>query len=296
MKYNISIVSPSFNQTEWLKLAIRSVRDQTYTQLGGRNIKVQHIVQDSCTPRLKSDLSCETAIYDKNCSLEISSAKDNSMYEAINRGLEKSEGDICGLLNCDEQYLPDTFDKVTNFFSKNPEIEVLFGDVIIVNKRGEALSYRRIIKPTLLHTKYSTLGTLSCATFFRRSIIERSLKFNEDFRAVADAVWIQTLIENRVRMKAYPYPLAAFTYTGMNLSIRQNSSSGERSIRIPSNLKARALGAISSCIFRVRKLAAGAYRYRDLSYEIFTHQTPEVRTKFMTRNLGFQWPDPYEIN
>ena len=41
--------------------------------------------------------------------------KDAGMYDAINRGLARTHGEICSYLNCDEQYLPGALAKVAEF-------------------------------------------------------------------------------------------------------------------------------------------------------------------------------------
>ena len=97
------------------------------------------------------------------------------MYDAVNRGLAKAQGEICAYLNCDEQYLPCTFAKVLRFFAAHPEVDVLFGDFILTDIDGRPLSYRRVVLPTLQHLRVAPLGTGTCATFFRRNLLERNL-------------------------------------------------------------------------------------------------------------------------
>src|SRR5881275_1897020 len=129
------------------------------------------------------------------------------MYDAVNRGLEKAAGEICGYLNCDEQYLPQTLAKVAAFFKKNPKTDVLFGDAILVDQTGQALSYRRTILPERLHTRLVHLNTLTCATFFRRSLIERGFLFDPSYKLIGDAVWVHRLLTKRIPMAVLHQPL-----------------------------------------------------------------------------------------
>jgi glycosyltransferase involved in cell wall biosynthesis len=89
----ISIVTPSFQQLDWLQLAIASVADQTGTEH-------EHIVQDAGTPGV------EKLFHGIGAKLFVE--KDKGLYDAVNRGLTKARGEICAYLNCDEQYLPGT--------------------------------------------------------------------------------------------------------------------------------------------------------------------------------------------
>src|ERR1700730_16381445 len=100
------------------------------------------------------------------------------MYDAINRRLSKVRGDICAYLNCDEQYLPGTLEKVADHFRNHHKIDILFGDAVLIDGEGHSLSYRRAILPTRRHVRLSHLNTITCATFFRRKIFERGFRFD----------------------------------------------------------------------------------------------------------------------
>src|SRR5205814_1220274 len=156
----ISIVTPSFRQLEWLKLCAASVADQ-------QGVGHEHIVQDAGTGPALEEWSRTTP----NISLYVE--KDEGMYDAINRGLRRSRGAICSYLNCDEQLLPGALARVASFFDTHPDVDVLFGDAILIDDRGNPLSYRRTVLPTLSHVRYAHLNTPTCATFFRRSLLDR---------------------------------------------------------------------------------------------------------------------------
>ena len=59
------------------------------------------------------------------------------MYDALNRGLRRARGEICAHLNCDEQYLPGTLNRVAAIFEAQPEIDIVFGDALVVVRHGE---------------------------------------------------------------------------------------------------------------------------------------------------------------
>src|SRR5689334_24407188 len=111
-----SIVTPSFRNSEWLKLCIASVADQ--------DVEHEHIVQDSCS----DDGTQEWLPQDKRVSAFIE--KDKGMYDAVNRGFRRAKGELLAYLNCDEQYLPDALNKVNAFFARHLEVDVLFADTV----------------------------------------------------------------------------------------------------------------------------------------------------------------------
>src|SRR3954468_9321875 len=87
-----TIVTPSFRNSEWLKLCIPSVADQ--------GVAHEHIVQDAGS----DDGTLEWLPQDTRVAAFVE--KDRGMYDAVNRGYRRGTGDIFAYLNCDEQYLP----------------------------------------------------------------------------------------------------------------------------------------------------------------------------------------------
>ena len=115
--------------------------------------------------------------------------------------------------------------KVARFFETHPDIDVLFGDAILVDNKGDLLSYRRTILPNLHHIHASHLNVLSCATFVRHSILDRGFLLNTRWRTIADAVWVVDLLEAGIPMAVLNEPLAAFTITDTNLGQTSIASS-----------------------------------------------------------------------
>ena len=118
----ISIVTPSYRRSAWLRLCIASVADQ--------GVEVEHIVQDAES----DDGTLDWLRRDPRVKVFVE--KDQGMYDGVNRGLRRAGGDILAYLNCDEQYLPGALAAVAGFFEQHPQIDVLFGDVVMVDTRG----------------------------------------------------------------------------------------------------------------------------------------------------------------
>src|SRR5581483_8595844 len=154
-----SIITPSFRGSRWLKLCIPSVADQ--------GVELEHIVQDSCS----DDGTQDWLPQDRRVKAFVE--KDKGMYDAVNRGLKRATGDILAYINCDEQYLPSALLDVQNFFEKNPEVDVVFADTVVIDPKGQFLCYRKALVPQRAHSIIGgSLAILTCATFFRRRIID----------------------------------------------------------------------------------------------------------------------------
>jgi glycosyltransferase involved in cell wall biosynthesis len=279
----ISIITPSYNQLDWLGLAQASVADQ-------EGVQVEHIVQDAGTPGFREAVEARRAVPHSDKHPRIYVEADEGMYDAINRGLQKARGEICAYLNCDEQYLPGALASVERFFADHPSMDVLFGDLVIVDQTGNPLSYRRTILPQRKHLRAAHLNTTTCATFFRRALWERGFHFDPQWKGIGDAVWVDQLLGSNIRMGLLPKPLAVFTLTGQNLGATKmcalESARWRREVGTGS-FYTRLLAVLSH---RLRKALAGAYKRRSIKISVFTLASPKQRVEMQAANIGFGWP------
>jgi Glycosyl transferase family 2 len=212
------------------------------------------------------------------------------MYDAVTKGISKSSGDIIAHLNSDEQYLPGALKRVQNFFDAHLDVEVLFGDAILVNAEGKPLSYRRIVLPFRSHTLACQLCTLTCSTFFRHSLIDRGLSYTAEWRQIGDLVLVLSWLDAGVKMATFPQPPAVFAFTGVNMSA--GSEPGEEGARLSARTSLGPFDrpALLAAQHRLRKLFAGAYQPRNVEIQIFTRKAPETRQTISAKRLGFGWP------
>ena len=124
----ISIVSPSFNKREFIERCILSVLNQNYPNL-------EYIIIDGGS----TDGSVEIIKkYEKYLTFWVSEP-NNGQVNAINKGLHKTTGEITAWLNSDDFYYPGVFVKAAKEFLKNPNIDLLYGDSVLVSEKGKAL-------------------------------------------------------------------------------------------------------------------------------------------------------------
>lgn len=122
----ISIVTPSFNQGEYIEQTIESVLNQSYENF-------EHIVIDGGS----DDSTIE--ILKKYKHLKWISEKDSGQSNAINKGLKMASGDIFAWLNSDDYYERNIFSAVAEYFVRNPECDFLYGDITFINKNNKTL-------------------------------------------------------------------------------------------------------------------------------------------------------------
>ena len=279
----VSIVTPSYNQLDWLELCIASVADQSGVAF------IEHIVCDGGSDGVGDFRERMSRRFPdtQNYRLEFVIGPDAGMYDAINKGLRRAQGDLCSYLNCDEQLLSGALSAVRAYFESNADTDVVFGDTIVVGRNGEALCYWRPYVPSLKHLEGATLNTLSCSTFFRRTLVEAGHLFEPQWKVVGDLLWIRALLEKRRPMACLPRPLAAFTFLGDNLgagaTAREEFEASREASGGPRRWFRRGLHG-------VRKLFSGAYIRRKLTYDLFALSDPTRRRRFTCDSLGWTWP------
>jgi glycosyltransferase involved in cell wall biosynthesis len=294
---DFSIITPSYGQLDWLRLCIASVQDQT----GGRpeDIRIEHLVEDGGSAGIEliaGPAAGPPARGHTGYALRINSGNDRGMYDAINRGFLRAQGEIVAWLNSDEQYLPGTLQKVADFFADHPEIDILFGDALLADRNGSILSYRRAVLPDRLHTQLAHLNTLSCAMFFRRRVVERGFLLDENSKAVADAKWVAALLDAKIPMAVLPEPLSVFVMTQANL--------GQTSLARLESIQWRKDGGVwrgllrgpAIVVHRLRKFLAGAYLPRSVHTSFYRLGCPEQRVSCSIDRVSHEWPGEHEAD
>ncbi len=114
----ISIVTPSFNQVEYIEETIRSVICQGYPNL-------EYIIIDG----VSTDGSVEIIKKYEDYLTYWVSEPDRGQAHAINKGILKITGDIFGWINSDDLLLPNSLSKVAKTYQDNQD-KILLGDII----------------------------------------------------------------------------------------------------------------------------------------------------------------------
>lgn len=278
-----SIITPSFRGSHWLRLCIASVADQELAH--------EHIVQDAGS----DDGTLDWLPQDPRVRVFVE--KDRGMYDAVNRGFRRARGDILSYLNCDEQYLPGALARVSAYFDLHPEVDVLFGDCLVVNADGSYRCERRSLTPQLWHTwTASNLAFLTAVTFLRRRVLDQhQLWFNADFRDAGDQDWALRLARSGLKTAVLPEFLSIFTETGTNMNLGANALRERKAFHATAPRWLRWLAPLTLLHFRLRRWQAGHYRCRPHDYAIYTQDSPEKRRVFRVARPSFRWVRPAAV-
>ncbi|HMP81485.1 MAG TPA: glycosyltransferase [Verrucomicrobiota bacterium] len=271
-----SIITPSFRNSEGLKLCIASVADQ-------EGVQAEHIIQDACSDDGTQDW------LPKDGRVRAFVEKDNGMYDAINRGYRRANGDLLAHLNSDEQYLPGALKAVHDFFEKNPSVEVLCGGVVVVGADGGYVCHRHALLPDT-RTIYYRFNVLTASIFMRRRVIhERGFFLDSSWRAAADALWFLSLVKARVPMTTTDLFTSTFTDDGKNLSLSPVGRKETLQMQAMAPFWVRWLKPVWIAHHRLRRLSAGHFDMKSAHYEVYTPQSPAKRVRFDVPNPTGVW-------
>ncbi|MDP7567125.1 MAG: glycosyltransferase family 2 protein [Flavobacteriales bacterium] len=182
----ISIITVSFNSQSTIKHTIQSVASQDYQNK-------EYILIDGAS----TDWTLDIISFLKDKINYFVSEKDNGIYNAMNKGIKASSGEIIGILNSDDFYSNnEVLSKVANIFEET-DCDCLYGDLVYVDK-GDARNIVRYWKSGEFSKRKLRMGwMLPHPTFFvKKEIYEKYGLYNIKLKTAADYEMILRLLHN----------------------------------------------------------------------------------------------------
>ncbi len=173
----ITIITVCKNKAEFVEETILSIKNQSYKN-------VEYIVIDG----VSTDGSLEIIKKYENDIDYIVSEPDLGNYDAINKGIELSTGDLIGIVNADDILLPDALDILVNYYTKYPKIDFFFGSV--KKHWGTISGYypRKIFYSWFFYTSHST------GFFLKRVAAKKNGKYSLKYKYSSDFDYFYRLI------------------------------------------------------------------------------------------------------
>jgi glycosyltransferase involved in cell wall biosynthesis len=124
----VSIVTPSFNQAQFLERTIQSVLAQDYP-------RIEYLVVDGGS----TDGSVEVIKkYQSRISWWVSE-QDKGQTDAINKGFNRASGEILAWLNSDDTYNPGAVAAAVKFLIEHPDVAMVYADCNFIDEEDKVI-------------------------------------------------------------------------------------------------------------------------------------------------------------
>lgn len=170
----VTVVTPSYNQGEYLEETLRSVLLQGYPDL-------EYIVVDGGSRDGSVDVIRR---YEPWLTYWVSE-RDSGQSEAINKGLARCTGTILAWLNSDDRLQPGAMQAMVRALMAQPPVGVMYGDYAEIDERGELLGRHRAPAFDIRRQVVRQLIPQPAA-FFRRAVWEQVGPLNPEFHYIMD--------------------------------------------------------------------------------------------------------------
>jgi glycosyltransferase involved in cell wall biosynthesis len=156
----ITIITPSFNQGQYIEDTILSVINQGYPNL-------EYIIIDGAS----TDNTVEI-LKKYNDKIDYwMSEKDRCHSEAINKGFRRATGEIINWINSDDQLMPGALHKIAEYFIKYPDAVMVHGRIEYFGETKKY--YSRNHSKRDIETKYvSHICMPQPACFYKKQLID----------------------------------------------------------------------------------------------------------------------------
>ena len=186
MHPKISIITAVYNRAETISRSINSIKQQSY-----KNVEIVIIDGKS------TDGSLELAKSLLTQNDVIISEPDNGIYDALNKGINHSSGDIIGFLHSDDFFINNNIlEKVANIFEIN-KVDVVYGDAAFF-QGNDIESISRVYKSDNLSLSNLSWGKMPAhpAIYISKDIYNKIGSFKVDYSIAADYEFLCRMMSN----------------------------------------------------------------------------------------------------
>jgi glycosyltransferase involved in cell wall biosynthesis len=179
-----TIITPNYNGAEYIEECVKSVARQ--------KVDFEHIIIDGGS----TDLSLE--ILKKYSHLKVISEKDDGMYDAINKGISFSQGDVISFINCDDRYPDSTLSKVLTAFN-NDNVDFVYGNCRFIDHfENEMYVYK--VPPIFNNVlkKITVVPWAQPSAFYRRKVFDEIGCFDIKYLFGSDYHFMKRIILSRL--------------------------------------------------------------------------------------------------
>jgi glycosyltransferase involved in cell wall biosynthesis len=184
----ISIITPSFNQGNFIEETIRSIVMQGYPDL-------EYIVMDGGSRDNTVDVLKK---YDHSITKWVSEP-DKGQTHAINKGIKYATGEIIAYLNSDDLYLPESLKIAALYLTSHPDVSMVYGNILQIDKKGDVIEREETDDFDYDRLLSWIIYVPQPATFIRGTIVHEIGLFDENLNLGMDQdYWVRIGLDHTI--------------------------------------------------------------------------------------------------
>ena len=205
----ISIITATFNSGKFIESCIKSILKQNYKKF--EIIIIDGLSTDSTIKKIKTFL-------DKHNNIKFFSEKDLGIYHALNKGIEKANGDIIGFVHSDDLlYNKNVLSNIIDVF-KNSNIDGVYGDLQYVEKQNTNKVIRywksKDFKPNLINKGWTPPHP---TLYLRKKVYEKHGLFDLNYKISSDYDFMTKIfMDNTFNFKYIPKVITKMRVGGIS--------------------------------------------------------------------------------
>jgi glycosyltransferase involved in cell wall biosynthesis len=170
----VTIVTPSFNQGDFVEETILSVLQQTYSN-------IEYIVVDG------GSTDCTNDILQKyQDQITLIQGQDEGQTDAINIGFRKATGDLVGWLNSDDVLETEAVERIVEAYEQNSDASIYYGYARIIDSEGDFIGFPRWGRLTYDNLVRGRPCLIQQGSFYPRHYIEQVGYLDASLRMAMD--------------------------------------------------------------------------------------------------------------
>ncbi len=190
----ISIITVCFNSINTIQDTIESVINQTYSN-------IEYVIVDGGSSDGTLDIISK---YLPKINIFISE-KDNGIYDAMNKGIQKSTGDVIGIINSDDFYNDiNVISNVMNHFNVDDNLDIVYGDISYIKNDNKNKIVRKW-NSLNYYNKFFENGNMPPhpSLFVKKQIYLESGNYDLNFHIAADFDFMLRIFKESKYQKKY---------------------------------------------------------------------------------------------